>query len=82
MPRDLHTLKLAKGSRTYFFDVAKCSKGLYLRMSCTEKKPRGFEHHRIFVFEEDLSAFVIALNESAKEIKKRLATKPKQIRVP
>ena len=67
---DLHTLKLPRTSRTYFFDIAKSSKGLYLRISCSEKNRIGFEHHRLFVFEEDLSAFVATLTKSAAEIQK------------
>ncbi len=71
MPKDLHTLKLLRSSRSYFFDIAKCEHGLYLKMSCSEKKRSGFNHHRIFVFEEDLNAFVAALNRSAEELTKR-----------
>ena len=71
---DLHSLKLPRPSRTYFFDIAKSSKGLYLRMSCSEKNRLGFEHHRIFVFEEDVSAFVKALGKSAAEFKKLQST--------
>jgi hypothetical protein len=70
MPKDLQTLKLHKGSRTYFFDIAKPTNGLYLRMSCSEPKRPGFEHHRLFVFEEDFSAFMVALNKSAAEFER------------
>jgi hypothetical protein len=69
--KDLHTDKLAKGPRTYFFDIKKCSNnGLYLKMSCSEKKRTGFEHHRLIIFEEDLSAFVATLKKSAAEFEK------------
>ena len=74
--RDLQTLKLARTSRTYFFDIAKSSKGFYLRMSCAEKNRTGFDHHRLFVFEEDLAAFVTALTKSPAELNK-LKPKPK-----
>jgi len=69
MPADLHTIKLRKGHRTYFFDIARSSnKGLYLKISCSEKCREGFEHHRIFVFEEDLAAFMTAITKSAAEL--------------
>ena len=68
---DLHTLKLARQSRTYFFDISKSGKGFYLRMSCSEKKRPGFDHYKLFVFEEDVPAFLAALTKSAEEIEKR-----------
>jgi len=68
---DLQTLKLPKASRTYFFDIAKTtSKGHYLRISCAEKNRPGFEHHKLFVFEEDLPAFVATLRKAATEIER------------
>lgn len=71
--KDLHSDRLAKGVRTYFFDIGKSSNNsLYLKMSCSERKRSGFEHHRIFVFEEDLAAFVAALNKSVAALKKRI----------
>jgi hypothetical protein len=66
---DIQTLKLPKASRTYFFDIAKTTnKGFYLRISCSEKNRLGFEHHRLFIFEEDLSSFVAALKKSAEAL--------------
>ncbi|CAM3484491.1 hypothetical protein FLLO111716_13605 [Flavobacterium longum] len=70
MPKDLQTLKLARKSRTYFFDIARSSNGLYLRMSCSEKTRTGFDHQRIFVFEEDLAAFMTGIKKSAMELEK------------
>ncbi len=68
---DLQTLKLPKAARTYFFDIAKTTtKGHYLRISCAEKKRPGFEHHRLFIFEEDLSAFIATLKKAATELEK------------
>ena len=40
-------------------------------MSCSEKNRSGFDHHRIFIFEEDLNAFVATLNKSAEEMNRR-----------
>lgn len=69
MPKDLQTLKLARKSRTYFFDIAKTDgRDLYLRISCSEKTRTGFNHHRLFIFEEDLAAFATALQKSVKEV--------------
>jgi hypothetical protein len=69
--RELHTVKVNKGRRTYFFDIAKSDGGHYIRMSCSEKKRAGFEHQRIFIFEEDLSGFMAAFQKSADELKRR-----------
>ncbi len=71
MSKDLHTLRLHRGSRYYFFDICNGEKGLYLKMSCSEKNRSGFDHHRIFIFEEDLNAFVATLNKSAEEMNRR-----------
>lgn len=68
---DIHTEKIAKGSRTYFFDIKKSSNdALYLKMSCSQKTRTGFEHYRLIVFEEDLAPFLAALKKSNAEIQK------------
>jgi len=71
--RELQTIKVTKGRRTYFFDIAKSDGGHYIRMSCSERKRSGFDHQRIFIFEEDLPAFMTALQKSAEELKQRVA---------
>jgi len=69
--QDIHTEKIVRGSRTYFFDVKKSSNdGLYLKMSCSQKTSAGFEHFRLIVFEPDLLEFLGALKKSTAEIQK------------
>jgi hypothetical protein len=69
--KDLHTERISKGSRTYFFDIKKSGNdGLYLKMSCSQKTDAGFEHYRIIVFDRDLLDFVAVLKKSVTEIEK------------
>ncbi|RZJ30122.1 MAG: DUF3276 family protein [Flavobacterium sp.] len=78
--KDLHTEKISRGSRTYFFDVKKSvNDGLYLKMSCSQKSHDGFEHFRLIVFERDILEFVAAVRKSAGEIQK-LKQQPATVR--
>ncbi len=62
---DLFTRKVAAGSRTYFFDVKESSEGAkYLKISESRNKGDSFERHRIMIFEEDIFAFNVALQEA------------------
>lgn len=67
---EIYTNKLAKGNRTYFFDIKKSESGnLHLKISESKKTASGFEHHRIMIFEEDLKDFVEALKKSLTKFK-------------
>ncbi|WCM41038.1 PUR family DNA/RNA-binding protein [Flavobacterium sp. CBA20B-1] len=55
----LHTDKIVKGKRTYFFDIKKSEQAdLYLTISEKKKTDNTSEHHRVMIFEEDLKDFV------------------------
>lgn len=61
--KEIYSDTLKKGKRTYFFDINKTEQGsLYLKVSESKKTNDGFEHHRIFVFEEDVDDFANAFN--------------------
>lgn len=69
--KDLHTQKLSRSSRTYFFDIKKSSNGeLYLKISCSQKTNGKFEHYRLIVFEQDILDFQFALKNSVAGIQK------------
>ncbi len=54
----LHTEKLFKGRRSYFFDIKKNERGeLYLKISESKKVGNDYEHQRIMIFEEDFADF-------------------------
>lgn len=67
---ELHTDKITKGNRTYFFDIKKSEKGdLYLTISESKKSDNGSEHHRVMIFEEDLKDFVDTFRNSLVKFK-------------
>jgi len=56
---EIYSAKLAKGNRTYFFDIKESEPGdLYLIVSESKKTECGFERHRLMIFEENMKDFV------------------------
>lgn len=67
---ELHTDKIIKGNRTYYFDIKKSEKDdLYLTISENKKTDNGSEHHRIMIFEEDVKDFVDTFRNSLLKFK-------------
>lgn len=67
---ELHTDKITKGNRTYFFDIKKSDKDdLYLTISENKKTDNGWERHKVMIFEEDLKDFVDTLKNSLTKFK-------------
>lgn len=67
---ELHTDKITKGNRTYYFDIKKSEKDdLYLTISENKKSDNGSEHHRVMIFEEDLKDFVDTFRNSLVKFK-------------
>ena len=55
---EIYSDKITMGRRTYFFDIKKSEKGeLYLVISESKKTGDVFEHHHLFVFEENINGF-------------------------
>lgn len=74
---EIFSKRVKAGKRTYFFDVkATRSEDYYLTITESKRKPRGdgftYEKHKIFLYKEDFSKFVKALNESVEHIKDEL----------
>ena len=74
---EIFSKRVKAGKRTYFFDVkATRSEDYYLTITESKRKPRGdgftYEKHKIFLYKEDFSKFVNALNESVDHIKEEL----------
>lgn len=67
---ELHTNKITKRNRTYFFDIKKSEKGdLYLTISENKITDNTSEHHRVMIFEEDLKDFVDTFRSSLEKFK-------------
>lgn len=74
---EIFSKRVKAGKRTYFFDVKSTrSEDYYLTITESKRKPRGdgftYEKHKIFLYKEDFSKFVKALNESVEHIKDEL----------
>ncbi len=77
--KELYSIKITKGSRTYFFDIKKSVKGeLYLKVSESKKNKSEFERHTLIVFEEVINDFEDAFNESMKIFKESIESKELQ----
>jgi len=63
---ELFSEKISAGKRTYFLDVKKSREGVqYLTISESKRKEDGkYEHLRVIVFEENIPAFLEALNRA------------------
>lgn len=69
--KEIYNNKIAKGSRTYFFDIKQSEKGdLYLVISESKRTASGFDRQRVMVFDEDLKDFVETLKKSLLKFKK------------
>lgn len=67
---ELHTNKITKGNRTYFFDIKKSEKGdLYLTISENKITDNTSEHHRVMIFGEDLKDFADTFRSSLEKFK-------------
>lgn len=74
---EIFSKRVRAGKRTYFFDVkATRSNDYYLTITESKRKPKedGFtyEKHKIFLYKEDFSKFVNALNETVDHVKEEL----------
>ena len=57
--REIYSIKVSAGRRTYFFDVKESSEGtIYLVISESAKKEESFIHHRVMIFQEHLEEFI------------------------
>lgn len=67
----LHSARVTKGSRTYFFDAKVSIYGVpYVTITETKSKFGNYDRNRIMIFREDLSDFVDAFAKCAKAIEK------------
>lgn len=59
--------------RTYFFNVKENRKGdRFMTIVESTKQPNGeFERHELFVYEEDLYAFMRGLEDAAKHVREK-----------
>ncbi|MBC8384323.1 MAG: DUF3276 family protein [Candidatus Cloacimonetes bacterium] len=63
--KELFTVKIRAGSRTYFFDVKEMKdSNKYLTISESRKKGDSFEHNRVMIFEEHLKSFSEGLEKA------------------
>ena len=77
---ELFSVRVAAGSRTYFFDVKRSREGFrYLVISETRRSESGtgYEHDRVMVFEEHSSAFTEAFAQAFAQL--RNSPKPNPI---
>lgn len=61
--KDIESIKVAAGKRTYFIDVKQTREGAkYLKISESKRLENGeYERHRVMVFEDDINNIVEAL---------------------
>jgi hypothetical protein len=61
--REITSIKVAAGKRTYFIDVKQTREGAtYLKLSESKRLDNGeYERHRIMIFEDDINNIVEAL---------------------
>jgi len=61
--REITSIKVAAGKRTYFIDVKQTKEGAtYLKLSESKRLDNGeYERHRIMIFEDDINNIVEAL---------------------
>ena len=68
---DIYSEKYQRNNRTYFFDVKKSKKDyLYLKITESKITDSEIEKQRIFVFEEDIPAFVDSFIRTLEELNK------------
>ncbi len=65
---DVESFELRAGSRTYFFDVKETRSGEYYMVITESKKARDGqdrnERHRLFLYREDMEAFLEKMTEA------------------
>jgi hypothetical protein len=71
---EIYSEKVKAGKRTYFFDVKSTrSNDYYLTITESKKRFRDdgftYEKHKIFLYKEDFTKFVTALNNAVSQIK-------------
>lgn len=70
--QEIYSKKIRAGKRTYFFDV-KATRGNDYFITITESTKKfedgSYVKHKIFLYKEDFSKFVDALNETIGHIK-------------
>jgi hypothetical protein len=61
--KDITSIKVAAGKRTYFLDVKQTREGAtYLKLSESKRLDNGeYERHRVMIFEDDINKIVEAL---------------------
>jgi len=74
---EIFSKRVRAGKRTYFFDVkATRSNDYYLTITESKRRPKDdgftYEKHKIFLYKEDFSKFMNALNESVDHVKEEL----------
>lgn len=73
--QEIYSKKIRAGKRTYFFDV-KSTRGNDYFLTITESTKKfedgNYVKHKIFLYKEDFSKFVDALNETIGHIKTEL----------
>lgn len=74
---EIFSKKVKAGKRTYFFDVkATRSNDYYLTITESKRKVKDdgflYEKHKIFLYKEDFSKFVEALQEAVDHVKNDL----------
>lgn len=79
--KEIHSEKITKGSRTYFFDIKKSEKDdLYLKISESKKTGSGFEHHQLLIFDEDLKDFIETLKKTLTKFKELKQPKETEVK--
>jgi hypothetical protein len=71
-PREVHSIKVRAGKRTYIFDV-RATRGNDYYLTITERKRRygddGFQKQKIFLYKEDFNKFLRSLEEAIQYVK-------------
>jgi hypothetical protein len=74
---EIFSKRVRAGKRTYFFDIkATRSNDYYLTITESKRKYKDdgfvYEKHKIFLYKEDFSKFLEALNETVDHVKEEL----------
>jgi len=74
---EIFSKRVRAGKRTYFFDIkATRSNDYYLTITESKRKYKDdgfvYEKHKIFLYKEDFSKFLGALNETVDHVKEEL----------
>ncbi|MGB3464170.1 MAG: DUF3276 family protein [Cyclobacteriaceae bacterium] len=74
---EIYSERVRAGKRTYFFDIKSTrSNDYYLTITESKRKNKDdgfvYEKHKIFLYKEDFSKFVDALNDTVNHVKTEL----------